>query len=144
MFIPFPDFYPKLKTANLKTQVWCIVRKKWVLFTKEEWVRQNWLNYLIEVLKYPPSLIAVEKEIYLGELRKRFDILIYQNSQPFILIECKEQDTVLSEQTIQQILTYNIKLCVSYMIISNGTQSFGVFIKDGKIYKITKMPQIIK
>lgn len=144
MFIPFPDYQPKLKTADLKTQVWCIVRKKWVMFTKEEWVRQNWLNYLIEVLKYPASLIAVEKEIHLGELRKRFDILIYQNSQPFILIECKEEDTVLSEQTVQQILTYNIKLSVSYMILSNGKESFGVFVEDGVIHRISKMPHIVK
>lgn len=144
MTIEFPAYEPQIKTIDQKPQIWCLVRKKWVAFTKEEWVRQNWLNYLIEVMKYPASLIAVEKEILLGELKKRFDILIYQNSQPFILIECKEQDTVLSEQTIQQILTYNIKLCVSYMILSNGKQSFGVFIKDGTIQKLSKMPQIIK
>ena len=144
MTIQFPEYSPKIKTVEQKPQIWCLVRKKWVAFTKEEWVRQNWLNYLIHVQHYPASLMAVEKEIHLGELKKRIDILVYKNSSPWILIECKEQDTVLSEQTIQQILTYNIKLCVSYMILSNGKQSFGVFIKDGTIQKLSKMPQIIK
>ncbi|WP_439505998.1 type I restriction enzyme HsdR N-terminal domain-containing protein [Sediminibacterium sp.] len=142
MFIPFPDYHPKLKTDNLKKQVWCIVRKKWVIFTKEEWVRQNWLNYLINEMHFPASLIAVEKEIRLGELKKRVDILVYKNNSPWMLIECKEQEVPLSEQTIQQILIYNIKLNVPYLVLSNGIESFGVFIKEGEIYKISTMPNI--
>ncbi|MFY8026220.1 MAG: type I restriction enzyme HsdR N-terminal domain-containing protein [Sediminibacterium sp.] len=140
MFIPFPDYHPKLKTANLKTQVWCIVRKKWVMFTKEEWVRQNWLNYLIEVLKYPASLIAVEKEIHLGELRKRVDILIYKNNFPWILIECKEQEVPLSEQTIQQILSYQTALQSGILIISNGNDTRAFQIIGTSIQPITELP----
>jgi hypothetical protein len=140
MFIPFPDYHPKLKTADLKTQVWCIVRKKWVMFTKEEWVRQNWLNYLIEVLKYPASLIAVEKEIHLGELRKRVDILIYKNNSPWILIECKEQDVPLSEQTIQQILSYQTALQSGILIISNGNNTSAFQIIGTSVQPITELP----
>ncbi len=140
MFIPFPDYHPKLKTADLKTQVWCIVRKKWVMFTKEEWVRQNWLNYLIEVLKYPASLIAVEKEIHLGELRKRVDILIYKNNSPWILIECKEQDVPLSEQTIQQILSYQTALQSGILIISNGNDTSAFQIIGTSVQPITELP----
>jgi hypothetical protein len=140
MYIPFPDYHPKLKTADLKTQVWCIVRKKWVMFTKEEWVRQNWLNYLIEVLKYPASLIAVEKEIHLGELRKRVDILIYKNNSPWILIECKEQDVPLSEQTIQQILSYQTALQSGILIISNGNDTSAFQIIGTSVQPITELP----
>lgn len=140
MFIPFPDYHPKLKTDNLKKQVWCIVRKKWVIFTKEEWVRQNWLNYLIEVLKYPASLIAVEKEIRLGELRKRVDILVYKNNSPWMLIECKEQEVPLSEQTIQQILSYQTALQTGILIISNGNDTRAFQIVEKEIQPITKLP----
>lgn len=140
MFIPFPDYHPKLKTDNLKKQVWCIVRKKWVIFTKEEWVRQNWLNYLIEVLKYPASLIAVEKEIYLGELRKRVDILVYKNNSPWMLIECKEQEVPLSEQTIQQILSYQTALQTGILIISNGNDTSAFQIIGTAILPITELP----
>lgn len=140
MFIPFPDYHPKLKTDNLKKQVWCIVRKKWVIFTKEEWVRQNWLNYLIEVLKYPASLIAVEKEIHLGELRKRVDILVYKNNSPWMLIECKEQEVPLSEQTIQQILSYQTALQTGILIISNGNDTSAFQIIGTAILPITELP----
>jgi hypothetical protein len=78
----------------------------------------------------------------LGELKKRIDILVYKNSSPWILIECKEQEVPLSEQTIQQILIYNIKLNVPYLVLSNGIESFGVFIKEGEIYNISTMPNI--
>jgi hypothetical protein len=140
MFITFPDYHPKLKTTDLKTQVWCIVRKKWVIFTKEEWVRQNWLNYLIEVLKYPASLIAVEKEIHLGELKKRVDILVYKNCIPWMLVECKEQEVPLSEQTIQQILTYQTVLQTGILIISNGNDTRVFQITDAQIQQIRALP----
>jgi hypothetical protein len=142
MNIEFPAYEPPIKKMDQKPQIWCLVRKKWVAFTKEEWVRQNWLNYLIHVQHYPASLMAVEKEIHLGELKKRIDILVYKNSSPWILIECKEQEVPLSEQTIQQILIYNIKLNVPYLVLSNGIESFGVFIKEGEIYNISTMPNI--
>jgi hypothetical protein len=140
MFITFPDYHPKLKTTDLKTQVWCIVRKKWVIFTKEEWVRQNWLNYLIEVLKYPASLIAVEKEIHLGELKKRVDILVYKNSTPWILVECKEQEVPLSEQTIKQILTYQTVLQTGILIVSNGNDTRAFQLMGSTIQQLTDLP----
>lgn len=140
MFVPFPDYHPKLKTADQKTQVWCIVRKKWVMFTKEEWVRQSWLNYLIEVMKYPASLIAVEKEIHLGELKKRVDIVVFKNSLPWILIECKEQEVALSEQTIQQILSYQTVINSGILIVSNGNNTRAFQIEGTKIYPLTQLP----
>lgn len=140
MFIPFPDYHPKLKTDNLKKQVWCIVRKKWVIFTKEEWVRQNWLNYLINEMHFPASLIAVEKEIRLGELKKRVDILVYKNNSPWMLIECKEQEVPLSEQTIQQILSYQTALQTGILIISNGNDTSAFQIIGTAILPITELP----
>lgn len=141
MTLTFPEYKPQIKTVDQKPQIWCLVRKKWVAFTKEEWVRQNWLNYLIEVMKYPASLMAVEKEIHLGELKKRVDILVYKNSVPWILIECKEQDIPLSEQTIQQILSYQTVLQTGYLIVSNGNETRGFEAKGATVFEIMQIPE---
>jgi hypothetical protein len=140
MTLQFPEFEPKLQSIDGKPQIWCLVRKKWVAFTKEEWVRQNWLNYLISVLQYPSSLMVVEKEIRLGELKKRIDILVYQNSLPFMLIECKEQDIHLSEQTIQQILSYQTVVQSGILVISNGHDTRAFSIKDQRILALDQLP----
>lgn len=124
-----------------KPQIWCLVRKKWVAFTKEEWVRQNWLNYLIHVQHYPASLMAVEKEIHLGELKKRIDILVYKNSSPWILIECKEQEVPISEQTIQQILTYQTVIQSGVLIVSNGNDTKAFQITGTQIQQISQLPK---
>ena len=141
MTIEFPAYEPQIKTIDQKPQIWCLVRKKWVAFTKEEWVRQNWLNYLIHVQHYPASLMAVEKEIHLGELKKRIDILVYKNSSPWILIECKEQEVPLSEQTIQQILTYQTVIQSGVLIVSNGNDTKACQITGTQIQQITQLPK---
>jgi hypothetical protein len=140
MNIQFPEYEPQIKTVEQKPQIFCLARKKWIAFTKEEWVRQNWLNYLINKIHYPASLIAVEKEIYLGELKKRVDILVYKNSAPWILIECKEQDVALSEQTIQQILTYQTVLQSGILIVSNGNETKAFQITGTQIQQINQLP----
>ena len=71
---PEPDF--RIKKEEGKEFIFDALRRKWLLLTPEEWVRQNFIQYLIKIKKYPSSLIAIEKEIQLGELKKRFDILV--------------------------------------------------------------------
>lgn len=141
MNIEFPAYEPPIKKMDQKPQIWCLVRKKWVAFTKEEWVRQNWLNYLIHVQHYPASLMAVEKEIHLGELKKRIDILVYKNSSPWILIECKEQEVPISEQTIQQILTYQTVIQSGVLIVSNGNDTKAFQITGTQIQQISQLPK---
>lgn len=101
------------------------IRKKWVLLTPEEWVRQNFIAYLVTEKKYPASLFAVEKEIKLGELKKRCDVVIYRNNLPWMIIECKEMNVIVNEKTIEQILNYNQVLQVNYLIVTNGTSTYG-------------------
>ncbi|MEI8059780.1 MAG: type I restriction enzyme HsdR N-terminal domain-containing protein, partial [Ferruginibacter sp.] len=71
--IDYPLYQPKIKKEKDKEFIFDEVRKRWIILTPEEWVRQNFLQYLIVVKKYPAVLIAVEKEISLGDLKKRFD-----------------------------------------------------------------------
>jgi Type I restriction enzyme R protein N terminus (HSDR_N) len=121
---PTPEF--KIKTEGGKEFIFDSLRKKWILLTPEEWVRQNFLQYLLQEKKYPASLIAVEKEIKLGELNKRFDILVYNAShQPWMMVECKAMDIKLDESVLNQLLRYNLSIPVRYLIITNGTQCMG-------------------
>ncbi len=122
----YPKFDFKIKEEAGKEVIFDEVRKQWVRLTPEEWVRQNMLQYLIQTLQYPAALIAVERELKLGELRKRFDILIYNKQhQPWLMIECKAMDISLNEKVLQQILRYNIALPVAFIFITNGTSVFG-------------------
>jgi hypothetical protein len=126
MIINYPTPAFKLKKEGEKEFIFDSFRKKWILLTPEEWVRQNFLQYLLQEKKYPASLIAIEKEIKLGELNKRFDILIYDNHhQPWMMIECKAMDINLDESILQQLLRYNLSVPVRYLIITNGTNCMG-------------------
>lgn len=138
--IQYPAFNFRIKTEDEKEWIFDELRKQWVRLTPEEWVRQNMLQYLLQVKKYPASLIAVEKEISLGELRKRFDILIYRDAKPWMIIECKEMNVPLSEATIRQILNYNITIQADYIVITNGTDNHGFSLISGKAEAILELP----
>lgn len=121
---PPPGF--RIKTEKGKEYIFDTLRKKWLSLTPEEWVRQNFVQYLVSVLNYPATLIALEKEIRLGELRKRFDILVYDKEhQPWMMIECKAMEVKLDDAVIQQLLRYHISVPVPYLVITNGKQCYG-------------------
>ncbi len=124
--IDYPNPTFKIKTESHQELIFDTNRKKWIVLTPEEWVRQNFLQYLIQTKKYPASLISVEKEISLGELKKRYDVVIYKNDKPWMMVECKEMEVPISEKTILQILNYNQILEVEFLIITNGKETFGI------------------
>lgn len=136
---PEPDF--KIKKENDGEFIFDTLRKKWVMLTPEEWVRQNFLRYLLIGKKYPPSLIAIEKEMRLGELKKRFDILVYNSShQPWMLVECKATAIKLDEKVLQQLLRYNISIPVEYLIITNGNATFAWQRKEDGLELVKELP----
>ena len=136
---PKPEF--RIKKEGEKEFIFDTLRKKWLLLTPEEWVRQNFIQYLIRVKNYPSSLIAAEKEIQLGELKKRFDILIYDSKhQPWMMIECKGPDIKLNDAVLQQILRYNISVPVSLIIITNGKLTYGWQKMGIDLQLITEIP----
>ena len=136
---PAPSF--NIKTTNEKDYIFDIVRKKWILLTPEEWVRQNIVAYLIQTLQYPAALLAIEKEISVNGLKRRCDIVVYANNTPWMIIECKEPEVALNEKVLTQILHYNITLDVPYLIISNGNYSYGWFIEGGKPVTLNEFPK---
>ena len=111
------------------------------MLTPEEWVRQNFLQYLVQIKKYPASLIAVEKEIKLGELKKRFDIVVYDsNTKPWMIVECKEMNVPLDKTVLDQVLRYNITLRVPYLVITNGNYCMAMLLKDNTMAAIDTLP----
>ena len=130
--IEYPAFPFRFKEDQGKEFIFDEIRKKWVRLTPEEWVRQNFIQYLLQEKKYPSSIIAVEKEIKLGDLKKRCDIVVYKSHLPWMIIECKEQDVVLNDAVLQQTLRYNITLQSAILVVTNGSISYAFSLdKDG-------------
>jgi len=136
---PEPDF--QIKKENDREFIFDTLRKKWVALTPEEWVRQNFIRYLTGEKKYPSALIAVEKEIALGELKKRCDILVYDsNHQPMMMVECKAMEVTLDEKVLEQLLRYHISVPVQYLVITNGSQCYAWKKKAGRIEPLDSIP----
>ena len=130
--LQLPPYPFKITDQNGQLILFDPIRKKNIVITPEEWVRQNMLQYIIMVKEYPSSLIAVEKEIFLGELKKRCDIVVYSRSlQPWMIIECKEMNTPIDGKVLDQVLRYHISLPAKYLILTNGSYCFG-FEKEGE------------
>lgn len=115
----------QLKQSEGKTLVYDPVRKKWLVLTPEEHVRQYFLHHIIHNLKYPAGMIAVEKKIIYGSLSKRFDVVVYNREhQPWMLAECKEPATFITETTLHQLLQYQRTMQCHYWVLTNGHQLF--------------------
>lgn len=124
--VQFPPPQFKMKTEGEKRFIFDAIRKTWLLLTEEEWVRQNFVAYLIRSLEYPQTMLALEKGLELNTLKKRFDILVYNSThQPWMLVECKAPQVKLSEEVLQQVLRYNMSIPVEYIIITNGDATLG-------------------
>ncbi|MDP3929707.1 MAG: type I restriction enzyme HsdR N-terminal domain-containing protein [Bacteroidota bacterium] len=117
----FPKYHFSLKRELEKEYIFDSIRKKWVVLTPEEWVRQHVIAYLVQTERLPASLIAVERMIKYNKLVKRFDVLLYNTlGKPAMLIECKAPEVNLSKETLFQIATYNTVFKVPYLFITNG------------------------
>jgi hypothetical protein len=115
----------RLRTHEGKQQVFDSCRKKWIIITPEEWVRQHLLHYLITEKQYPQALLAVEKTITLNGLSKRCDIIAFnKRGKGILLVECKAPDVTISQQTFDQIARYNLSLDIDWLLVSNGLTHF--------------------
>lgn len=113
----------KLARSGEKIYVWDMVRRKNLLLTPEEWVRQHFLHFLMSQ-GYPLSSIATEAGLYLNRQLRRTDILIYRNNRPVLLVECKAPHVKVSQETFDQASRYNLELNTSYLVITNGLEHY--------------------
>ena len=139
---PAPNF--KIKQEEGKEFIFDALRKKWIVLTPEEWVRQNFIQYLIQVKNYPTSLMALEKELKIGSVKRRFDLLVFnRDQQPWLMVECKAMGTKLTEDVLQQLLHYNMAIPVSYLIITNGNDCMGWHRSEVGVSNLDKIPDYL-
>lgn len=143
--IEYPSYSYKIRNDNGRDFIFDVVRRQWVNLTPEEWVRQNFLQHLLLNKGYPAALIAVEKEIKLGELTKRCDIVIYNTlGVPELIVECKAMEVEISTKTLDQVLRYNMSIPARYLIVTNGSFSFGYERSETGILPMTDIPEYNK
>jgi len=120
-----PDYSFSIKETKGKLQIFDKIRKKYVALTPEEWVRQNFVTYLIQEKQYPETLISIEMLVTLNKLQKRCDIAVF-NSQgrARAIVECKATNVIINQETFNQIVMYNMKLQVNYLIVTNGLKHY--------------------
>lgn len=135
-----PIYSIKLKKKGNKTLVFDPIRKKYIVLTPEEWVRQNFIQFLINEKNYPASLIAIEMGIDLLNTKKRCDIVLYNTKGlPHMIVECKAPSIKISQDTFDQIARYNMTLKTDLLVVTNGMQHY-ICIMDhqDKLYNFLK------
>ena len=117
----FPTYNFRFKNSENKIAIFDEIRKKFIILTPEEWVRQNVVQYLLQQKKYPKSLINVEKLLKINGLVKRYDVVVFNNDGSiFILVECKAPEIKISQTTFDQIARYNMTMQSEYLMVTNG------------------------
>jgi hypothetical protein len=116
-----PKFDFVIKKENGKVFIMDFLRKKYIVLTPEEWVRQHFIHFLITSLKYPKALIKVEGGLNYNRLQKRSDIVVFdREGKPWMVVECKAPDQKLSQRTVHQASVYNHSLQAKYLGVTNG------------------------
>ncbi len=115
----------KYKKEQDKTFIFDVIRRKYVVLTPEEWVRQHFIIYLIEHKNYPSSLVSVEMSLKVNNIQKRSDIVVFNRQGiPFLMVECKAPTVKINQAVFDQIARYNFNLKVQYMVVTNGLKHF--------------------
>jgi hypothetical protein len=140
--VNYPKYDFRFRGEEGKEEIFDPLRKSWVRLTPEEWVRQNFLQFLIQECKYPAALIAVEKEVVVGELKKRFDLLLYSTAHvPWMLVEVKAPDVPLSENTLLQVIRYHSTLQADYLVVTNGTDTALFKVMERGVEEMYEFPE---
>ncbi|MTI32794.1 type I restriction enzyme HsdR N-terminal domain-containing protein [Xanthovirga aplysinae] len=120
-----PDIAPKIKKEGLNNLIFDFIRKKYLVLTPEEWVRQHFVHYLVNQLKYPKGLIQLEGGLKYNRLSKRSDIVVFdQLGEAFLLTECKAPSVKITSKVFEQAATYNYSLKAKFVVVTNGLQHF--------------------
>lgn len=121
----FPPYQFRFKNSENKYAIFDEIRKKFIILTPEEWVRQHVVHHLIYDKKYPKSWINVEKLIKLNDLTKRYDVVVFNpDGSIFLLVECKAPEVIITQQTFDQIARYNLALKAKYLMVTNGLEHY--------------------
>lgn len=143
LIFPEPDF--KLRQHEGRPELFDAIRSKWVALGPEEWVRQNFIQWMVKVHQFPLSSIAVEKQFKLGQENRRFDVLVYDNNtKPWMMVECKSMDVELNESVLMQLLSYHLAMPVDYLVITNGIACHVAEKRNGTAQWIPFFPKYVQ
>jgi len=121
----FPHYSFRFKNSENKVSIFDEIRKKFIILTPEEWVRQHVVRFLLEEKQFPKSLINVEKVLMVNGLRKRYDVVVFNpNGTIYILIECKAPEVKIAQATFDQIARYNMTLEAEFLMVTNGVNHY--------------------
>lgn len=116
-----PTYEAKIRKNSNGLEIFDPLRRKYIALTPEEWVRQHFINYLINYKNYPASLMANEAGIKLNSLTRRCDTVVYNNQLvPLMIVEYKESKVQITQNVFDQVVRYNTVLKVPYIVVSNG------------------------
>ncbi|MDA3906272.1 MAG: type I restriction enzyme HsdR N-terminal domain-containing protein [Bacteroidales bacterium] len=120
-----PSFQANIRYKNNKAEIFDEFRKKFIVLTPEEWVRQHFAHYMVNKKQYPKGLLALEYSFMLQTRKKRLDILAFSNNgKPLLVVECKASTVNINQKVLDQIARYNFAFRVQYLIVTNGIQHF--------------------
>jgi len=120
-----PSFRANIRNKNNRAEIFDVFRKKFVILTPEEWVRQNFAHYMANQKFYPKGLLAVEYSFKLQSRNKRVDILAFtSDGNPLVVVECKSTDVNINQKVFDQIARYNMAFKVQYLVVTNGLEHY--------------------
>lgn len=123
--LPFPSYSFRIKSNENKNFIFDEIRKKFVVLTPEEWVRQHIIQWLLSEKKYPKSHINVEKKLIINGTLKRYDLVVFDRAGVLqILVECKAPHVAINQLVFDQIARYNLQLNARFLMITNGLQHY--------------------
>ncbi len=138
-----PDCNFRLKkNSDEQVLIFDNARKKWIINTPEEWVRQHWIHFFVNNMSIPISQIASENGFKVVQKQKRSDLQVYKNGQIFLLLECKRTTVSIDDAVLKQAINYNRTVQAPYIVLSNGLQHFYFEVNSakGKVTSISSLP----
>lgn len=124
-----PTYFFRIKEDRGKKYIFDEIRRRFVLLTPEEWVRQHMINFLVAEKHFPGQLLSVEKGFRQNRYRQRYDLLVYnRKGQPLMIVECKAPGVEINQQVFDQAGRYNHTHKAPYMLITNGMKHYCCFI----------------
>lgn len=136
-----PAFEFSVREQGQSRQIYDIVRKRFIALTPEEWVRQNFMRYMIDFLRYPASLLSVERMVKVNGLSQRADIVVYnREGKPWLIVECKAPSVALSQDTFLQAARYNQDLSLPYFVLTNGLEHICLYFNGTQFEFLAALP----
>lgn len=120
-----PEADLRLRNTGTKSEVWDMLRRKWLVLTPEEWVRQHFIRFLTGTRGIDPFRIVQEQQLWIDGFSLRADIVVYsRQAEPQLIVECKAAGVAITQEVFNQVAHYNIQLGVPYLVVTNGLQHY--------------------